>query len=127
VAGDPALAISADFVGISERAVQRHRNGHLPALLVQAQDAQEVARADRLLADLRDLHERTLAILAQAEAAADHATALRAITEARRNVELLAKLLGLFRDGLNVNIVATDVRYEILSASGDLIEEGGAQ
>jgi hypothetical protein len=125
VAGDPAAMISSDFVGLGERAVQRHRNDHLPAVLLKAEAASEAARGDRLLADLKDLHQRTLTILGQAEQAADHATALRAIQQARGNLELLSRLLGQIGSETTVNVV-TEVQYRILGASGELIEESRA-
>jgi hypothetical protein len=117
--------ISSDFVGLGERAVQRHRNDHLPAVLLKAEAASEAARGDRLLADLKDLHQRTLTILGQAEQAADHATALRAIQQARGNLELLSRLLGQIGSETTVNVV-TEVQYRILGASGELIEESRA-
>jgi len=65
----------------------------LPGALIKAQEAGEVARADNLLGQVRDLQARALAILSQAEAAGDLKTALHAIREARGTLELLAKML----------------------------------
>src|SRR3712207_9430279 len=87
------LSISSLF-GVSESAVRRHKANHLPAKLVMAQAAEEVAQADDLLEQVRDLQGRALAILGKAESAGDLRTALGAIREARGNLELLAKLLG---------------------------------
>jgi hypothetical protein len=47
-----------------------------------------------LLAQVRQLHQRTLGILRRAEHAGRVETALKAIREARSNVELLAQLTG---------------------------------
>jgi len=126
VAGEPATVISSDF-GLSERAIQRHCKTHLPALLVEAYQAQEATRADRLLADMLDLQERTLAILSQAEQSGDHAVGLKAIQQARSNLDLLARLMGQLRNETNVNVIGASVVYRIMSASGDLIEEGGIE
>src|SRR5215218_8336870 len=79
---------------ISKDALSRHKANHLPATLVKAQEAQEVARADDLLDEVRSLQARTLTILDRAERVGDLRTALRAIKEARGNLELLAKLVG---------------------------------
>lgn len=84
----------ASLYDLSEAAMRRHKANHLPAKLVMAHEAQEVAEADDLLADVRSLQARTLSILEAAEASRQLSTALRAIKEARSNVELLAKLLG---------------------------------
>ena len=43
---------------------------------------------------MREIHARTLAIVTRAELSGDWATALRALGESRRNLELLARLDG---------------------------------
>jgi hypothetical protein len=88
--------------------VQRHEENHVPATLAKAKEAEEVAHADDLLADVRSLHRRTLAILEAAELSREHRTALSAIREARSNLELLAKLQGQLdeRPVVNLNISA---------------------
>ena len=79
---------------VSKDALSRHKANHLLATLVKAQEAQAVARADDLLDEVRSLQARTLTILDRAERVGDLRTALRAIKEARGNLELLAKLMG---------------------------------
>src|SRR3712207_3352489 len=79
---------------VSKDSLSRHRAKHLPAKLVMAQAAEEVAQADDLLEQVQNLQSRALAILDKAETAGDLRTALGAIREARGNLELLAKLLG---------------------------------
>jgi hypothetical protein len=97
-------AISAKYRDISEDALGRHKANHLPAKLVMAEKAKEVAQADSLLDQVRDLQGRALAILDQAEMSGDLRTALGAIREARGNLELLAKLLGEISDAPQVNL-----------------------
>ena len=97
-------AISAKYRDISEDALGRHKAKHLPAKLVMAEKAKEVAQADSLLDQVRDLQGRALAILDQAEMSGDLRTALGAIREARGNLELLAKLLGEISDVPQVNL-----------------------
>jgi hypothetical protein len=112
------LSISALF-GVSESAVRRHKANHLPAKLVMAQAAEEVAQADDLLDQVRDLHARTLAILDAAESTSQHRTALSAIREARSNLELLAKLLGELDERPQVNIlISPTVQTAIIAALG---------
>ena len=79
--------------GVDHNAVQRHRK-HVPQLLVKASQAMEVAQADDLLDQVRDLQRRALTILDKAEAADELRTALAAIAQARGNLELLGKLAG---------------------------------
>jgi hypothetical protein len=74
--------------------VRRHKGKHLPAKLVMAQAAEEVAEADTLLGQVKGLQARAYAVLDKAEEAGELRTALSAIREARGNLELLAKLLG---------------------------------
>lgn len=104
LAGGSFRNIAQQFA-ISPTALFRHRGEHIPAALAQAQEATEVAQADDLLAQLRDLQRRTLGILSAAEGAADGPTALRAIGEARKNLELLARLLGELQDGPTINVL----------------------
>jgi transposase-like protein len=79
--------------GVSEDAVSRHvKAGHVSQLLALAADAERAARADNLLDRIEDLHSRTLAILEAVEGADEHGTALAAIREARRNLELIGEV-----------------------------------
>jgi hypothetical protein len=48
-------AISAKYRDISEDALGRHKANHLPSKLVMAEKAKEVAQADSLLDQVRDL------------------------------------------------------------------------
>src|SRR5919106_5897119 len=79
--------------GVSEDAVSRHvKAGHVSHLLALAADAERAARADTLLDRIEALHSRTLAILEAVEGADEHGTALAAIREARRNLELIGEV-----------------------------------
>ena len=97
---DRALVVQVPFRNIAQHydlspdAVYRHGRDHLPALLVKAQAAEDAAAADDLLAELRSLQATTLGLLRKAERAGKLGTAVLAIGEARRNLELLAKLIG---------------------------------
>jgi hypothetical protein len=61
---------------------------------VQAHAASEAARVLDVMGAMRELHERTLKILAKAEESNDAHVALRAVREARGNLELLGRLDG---------------------------------
>jgi hypothetical protein len=92
---------------VSKDSLSRHKANHLPAKLMIAQAAEEVAVADDLLDQVRDIQARTLAILEAAEETRQHRTALSAIREARSNLELLAKLLGELDDRPVVNLLVS--------------------
>ena len=93
LASNEPLRTIADRWSVSKMALIRHRNQHLPVSQLKAKEAEEVARADDLFDQVRDLQERALATLDRAEEAQELSTALQAIREARSNLELLAKLL----------------------------------
>lgn len=92
---------------VSKDSLSRHKANHLPAKLVMAQAAVEVAEADDLLDQVRSLQARTLAILEAAEGSSQHRTALAAIREARSNLELLAKLLGELDERPQINMLVS--------------------
>ena len=100
--------------------MRRHRSNHLPAKLVMAEKAAEMAEADDLLDQVGDLQRRALAILDRAEEAGELRTALSAIREARGNLELLAKLLGELDErpvvNLNVSPEWLELRAVIVTA-----------
>ena len=93
VSGVPYRSVAKRF-GLSESAVYRHKTEHLPAHLSKAKEAEEAARADDLLDQVRHLQTHALDILERAEKSEDLRTALAAISQARGNLELLGKLAG---------------------------------
>ncbi len=111
--GGAALSETAALFRVSSDAVSRHKANHLPAKLVLAEKAAEVAEADDLLSQVQGLQARTLAILEAAEASREHRTALTAIREARSNLELLAKLLGELDDRPRVNVLISTEWLEL--------------
>ena len=108
---------------LSSTALHRHAQRHVPATLAQARQAQEVARGDDLLAQVEELKDRAMGVLARAEAAEDLRAAISAIREARGCVELLARMVGELREGQTVNIIMTPewgrARGVILAALAD--------
>ena len=58
--GDSSNLSVSSLFGVSESAVRRHKANHLPAKLVMAEKAAEVAEAGSLLAQVRDLQSRAL-------------------------------------------------------------------
>jgi hypothetical protein len=118
VSGTPYRNI-AERHGVSVGALFRHRD-HLSAALLHAKDVEQVAQADDLLAQVRDLQRRTLRILDDAEQAGDRRTALAAIREARGNLELLGRLAGELQEGQTVNVVVSPewqrVRAAVITA-----------
>jgi hypothetical protein len=78
---------------VCEDAVSRHvKAGHVSQLLALAADAERAAQADTLLDRIEALHSRTMTILEAVEGTDEHGTALAAIREARRNLELIGEV-----------------------------------
>jgi hypothetical protein len=113
VAGQSSYALADRYSSLSRPAIERHKGNHLPARMVLAQAAEEVAQADSLLDQVRDLQGRAYGILDKAEAADDLRTALGAIREARGNLELLAKLLGELDERPVVNLTVSPEWLEL--------------
>ncbi|HKX17058.1 MAG TPA: hypothetical protein VJT33_03490 [bacterium] len=93
--------------GTSLGALHRHK-AHVPATIAKAHEAREVARADNLLDQVRELTDEAREILRRVRAK-DPRTALGAIREIRGNMDLLARLLGELHDqaAVTVNVLAT--------------------
>ena len=116
VSGTPNRRIASRY-GVSEAAVRRHVASHLPAALARARDAAEQALAGDLLAQVRALQARALAILDVADSTGDQRTALAALREARGSLELIAKLTGAFREPIAQDSTG-DVEYVAVWGDG---------
>jgi hypothetical protein len=103
IAGQAKRRIASQH-GVSERAVRYHMREHLPALLALARDAERAARADTLLDRMEALQSQTLAIL---DAPEDQRTALAAIAQARRNLELIGEVTRELDRTASINLELT--------------------
>jgi hypothetical protein len=90
--GDSYRTIAQRFA-VSRDAVVRHRR-HLPEALTHAREAKEIIHGDRLVDQLRDLRSEAKRLKEKAEQAGDYRTALAAVRELCRIVELIAKMTG---------------------------------
>lgn len=97
IAGDGVAAIARHFA-VSQDAISRHRDAHLPRAAIQ-EGAQAVAEAEglrgaSLLDQAAGLRDTAVSLLRSAERAGDLRTALGGVREARGCLELMAKLTG---------------------------------
>ena len=123
IRGDSLRDIARQY-HLSKDAVARHSKKHLPVALAKAKDASEVASADDLLSQVRDLRDRTLSILSEAETAGKLPVALKAIQVAQGNIELLAKLLIEVEKHRLADIERkSDVRDDLAGMSNEELEE----
>ena len=79
---------------MSEAAVRRHAKHHLPAELLKAREAEDLANADDLLGQIRQLQCRAMKVLDRAEAVEDFKAATAAIGQSRGCLQLLGRMLG---------------------------------
>ena len=118
--GEVPLREIAEKFSVSIAALDRHRHGHIPPTLPIAAEGLEQADAEDLLTQLKQLQVKTERVLEKAEAAENQSLSLKAIKEARSNLELLAKLQGQIAASLTINFVESpqyvEVRAIILNA-----------
>ncbi len=119
LAGEPLRDI-ARRTATTKDALSRHKADHIPSAIAQAQDAVEAAQADDLLQQVRQLKDKAVTLLLQAERAGDFRTALAGIREARACVELLLEVEGeiVRRPVVNITVSAEwqTIRAVILAA-----------
>src|SRR5215208_1343758 len=104
LASNERIRTIAERWSVRKTALMRHRNEHLPysaieakeaeAKEAEAKEAEEDAPGDDLLDQVRDLQERALATLEEAEEAEELNAALRAIREVKGNLELMTDPLN---------------------------------
>ncbi len=121
VSGEPVRLVASRYVPLlSKTAVQRHKDEHLPATMVQAQAAREEERALDVVKQLKAINGASLRILHEAQQGQDPQTALKAVDRIQRQIELQAKLLGQLDERPQVNILMAPewliVRSALLTA-----------
>jgi hypothetical protein len=109
LASNERIRTIAERWSVRKTALMRHRNEHLPYSAIEAKEAEakeaeakeaetkeaeEDAPGDDLLDQVRDLQERALATLEEAEEAEELNAALRAIREVKGNLELMTDPLN---------------------------------
>ena len=124
VTDTPNRRIAAQF-SISEQAVRRHKDEHLPAVMVKSEQAREIAHADHLLAEANRLYSVATAIMDRTQGD-NPDTALRAVQAAGRILALLGELLGEInrRPVFNLNVSAEwiEVRALLMATLADFPE-----
>jgi hypothetical protein len=91
--GGATLDALSKAYGLNMAALHRHKK-HIPAQLVKAQDAQEVAAADNLMGRIASLNTKAEDVYRQAIKAENLTAAIAAVRELRGITELYAKITG---------------------------------
>ncbi len=129
IANEPFRHIAARY-GTSTGALQRHKADDLPSIMVKSEEAREVAHADDLVWQIKQLRNKAIGILGKAETAGDLKTALMGVREARACIELLAEMEGEInrRPVFNLYMSAEwiEVRAVLLHALSDFPEARAA-
>jgi hypothetical protein len=79
---------------LSKDAVARHKADHLPKTLVKAHAAQEVVRADNLLADVRSVEGRSERLYGAAEGILDRALEAEDLKTALNAIRAAVSVMG---------------------------------
>ena len=97
VAGGSRRTIANQY-GLSDAAVGRHRENHLPATLVKAAEAQDEAHGTKLLDQVQNLVTEALASVERSKTAGKEREVLGGIREARHSLELTGRITGELRE-----------------------------
>jgi hypothetical protein len=101
-------AISRDFAGISEDALKRHKESHIPEELLKSTNIQEIANADSLKQQLKDIREKAYSLLDKAEAAGNtkaYGPPSAYLKEIREQIKLMAELEGRLASQPQITII----------------------
>jgi hypothetical protein len=110
LAGEPLRNI-AERVSLSVTSLFRHKS-HLSETLKESHKAAEASRADSLVDQLKQLTEDARRIQQKAEAANDYRSALAAVRELTRLVELAARLTGALNDRPEMKVLNLSIDTE---------------
>jgi len=97
VAGRSRRTIANQY-GLSDAAVGRHRENHLPATLVAVGERRDKAHGGRLLDQAQGLVDEALASIERSKATGKEKDVLGGIREARHSLELTGRITGELRD-----------------------------
>lgn len=124
VSGVPLRTLETRHAGTKRSALDRHRK-HIPAALVQAKQAAEVADATTLLSRVERLTSRCEALFENAEGRGKWIAAATAAREVRGCLELLGKLSGELQTG-GTRVAINLTQIESLNIAALAPEQVGA-
>jgi hypothetical protein len=107
--GNTPLVEIAARTGLAQSSLSRHRSNHLAPQIANALARFEEVDAERLVAWAVGLNERTLYEMAAAKAEGDPAGFRALLGEARKNLELIARLAGV----LDAPTITVDARRQL--------------
>jgi len=108
---------------LSVFALYRHRESHLPKLMVKGKELEEITNADVLLSRAEKLYNEAWKLLRTAKNSGDVRTALAGVGQASRVIELLARLLGEIKDTKITNVLVHPDVKELLQIVVESLSE----
>jgi hypothetical protein len=102
VAGESYRSIAARF-SVSESAVFRHRESHIPAAIMAAAGAEQIQQALDVMGQLKAINAASLLILNEARKAKDGLLALQAVDRVMKQVSFQSRLLTEAKEQAGVN------------------------
>lgn len=88
------LRTLAENYGLVRQSLMRHKENHLPQAMVKAKEAADIAHADDLVGQVKNLQREACEVLGKAKADQKHHLVLAAIDRAAKTLELQGKLMG---------------------------------
>lgn len=119
VSGEPVLAVAKAY-GLAHDSLGRHFARHVATAVREAAErerqADEEARGDDLLGELRSLIKIAKGLLARAVQAGDLRTAVSAVGQIKGVIETMARILGDISDAPTVNVTLAPVVVQMRQA-----------
>ena len=112
VSGDSIAEIARNF-GLSDDALRRHADKHIPKFIIASPSAKEVTEADLLLKKIEEYEGDAKRYRDMAEANGDIEIALKAVDRALKCIELSSKVRGLIQDQPQINILVNPQWVEL--------------
>jgi transposase-like protein len=109
VRGDSIAGIARDFA-VSEDALKRHFDNHVPKTLAASPSAKEITDADKLLSEIEEVKKHALSLLDKAEEAQDtrvYGPPSQYLKEFREYVRLMAELSGKLAAQPQITIISS--------------------
>lgn len=109
--------------GLSKDALARHKESHMPELLLKSQDVKETLQADNLLDQIVYYESEARRFKELAESQGDLELALKAVDRALKCLDLFAKARGIISDQPQITIINdpewVEMRTLIINALDD--------
>jgi len=105
----PSLRTIAAQFNLTKTSLIRHRESHIPDLLLKSNDIQNITSADALLARLEEEAGFVRDMREAASAEGDIELALKAVDRALKCVDLYAKIRGLIQTQPQVNLQQVNI------------------